>query len=108
VDDFWETAVGIAFIALIWWGGSSVWNWAFGDSGSSSDYENSYSQPNSFFDSSGDCNEPENPYDEGSGHYAGWQWGEEGNYCSGNSSSFVEGCEDYEYVESKYEDCMAQ
>jgi hypothetical protein len=104
MDDFWEIAVGIALIALLWWGGSSVWNWAF--SNSNSDYENSYSQPTSVFHSDDDCVEPENPYRYGSGHYAGWQWGEEGNYCSGNSNSFVEGCDEYQAAEERFEQCL--
>ncbi len=109
MDDFWDIAVGIAIIVLIGWGGSSVWNWAFGDDNSSSDYQSSYSSgSNSIFSSRDDCSEPENPYDYGSGHYAGWEWGENGNYCSGNSNSFVEGCEEYEYAESAYEECLSQ
>lgn len=40
--------------------------------------------------------EPENPYSVGTGHYAGFEWAERtGNSCSGNSSSFIEGCEEY-------------
>jgi hypothetical protein len=104
MDDFWEIVVGFAFIALIWWGSSSVWHWAFGNA--SSDYESSYGQPTSVFHSDKDCIEPENPYDYDSGHYAGWQWGEEGNYCSGNSDSFVEGCEEYQAAEESYEQCL--
>ena len=37
-----------------------------------------------------------NPYSEGSGHYAGYEWaGRTGGSCSGNSTSFIEGCEEY-------------
>lgn len=37
-----------------------------------------------------------NPYSEGSGHYAGYEWAERnGESCSGNSTSFIEGCEEY-------------
>lgn len=37
-----------------------------------------------------------NPYSEGSGHYAGYEWAEKtGGSCSGNSTSFIEGCEEY-------------
>lgn len=40
--------------------------------------------------------EIENPYSEGSGHYAGYEWAERtGGDCSGNSQSFNEGCEEY-------------
>lgn len=42
----------------------------------------------------------ESPYDAGSGHDAGFQWAEENgiddpSQCSGNSISFIEGCEEY-------------
>ncbi|MFH1145492.1 MAG: hypothetical protein V1707_00820 [bacterium] len=37
-----------------------------------------------------------NPYSADSGHYAGYEWAERtGNACSGNSTSFIEGCEEY-------------
>ena len=40
--------------------------------------------------------DPVNPYDSGSGHYAGFEWaGETGGNCDGNSDSFNEGCEEY-------------
>jgi hypothetical protein len=56
------------------------------------------------------CTEPENPYTEGTGHYAGYEWaGRNGSpTCSGSSQSFVEGCEEYEAQESQYEDCEAR
>lgn len=38
----------------------------------------------------------QNPYDEGSGHYAGYNWAQEnGGDCSASSDSFNEGCEAY-------------
>lgn len=39
----------------------------------------------------------ENPYDDGSGHSAGYEWAEENDVdsCGGNSDSFIEGCEEY-------------
>lgn len=57
-----------------------------------------------------DCVEPENPYNEGTGHYAGYQWAEEKGtgVCSGSSESFNEGCEEYEQQESEYETCQAR
>lgn len=55
-----------------------------------------------------ECYEPENPYDDGSGHFAGWEWGAEGNYCDGNSNSFIEGCEEYEAAEEEYEICLSK
>lgn len=55
-----------------------------------------------------DCSslEPENPYSSGSGHYAGYEWGENGKTCSGNSASFREGCNTYEEQEQEYENCV--
>ncbi|HAT68391.1 MAG: hypothetical protein A2481_03260 [Candidatus Yonathbacteria bacterium RIFOXYC2_FULL_47_9] len=62
----------------------------------------------SSYKESKDCSnlEPDNPYDEGGGHYAGFQWGENGNFCDGNSSSFIEGCEEYETQEESYQACL--
>jgi hypothetical protein len=55
------------------------------------------------------CVEPDNPYDEGSGHYAGYKWAEEnGGGCNGNSNSFNEGCEEYHSQEDEYEECQAR
>jgi|SRR3989338_2574814 len=60
--------------------------------------------------SESDCSslEPENPYSIGSGHYAGYEWAENrgGGYCSGNSNSFVEGCEEYDQQETAYDACV--
>jgi hypothetical protein len=56
-----------------------------------------------------ECTEPENPYDQGSGHYAGYEWAESnGGACGGSSQSFNEGCEEYERQESEYQECEAQ
>lgn len=59
-----------------------------------------------------DCSdlEPENPYDEGSGHYAGFEWGQDNNVssCGGNSESFIEGCEDYLTQEDAYDVCISK
>lgn len=56
------------------------------------------------------CTEPENPYTEGTGHYAGYEWAESkgGGSCNGSSQSFNEGCEEYENQESEYQDCEDQ
>jgi hypothetical protein len=56
------------------------------------------------------CTEPQDPYDEGSGHYAEYEWAETNNpgTCGGRSQSFTEGCEEYQHQESEYEDCEAQ
>lgn len=49
--------------------------------------------------------EPENPYDEGSGHSAGYEWAQENDVssCGGNSNSFIEGCEEYLSQQEEYE-----
>jgi hypothetical protein len=56
------------------------------------------------------CVEPENPYTDGTGHYAGYEWAEQhaGATCNGPSSSFNEGCEEYELGEAEYEECEAR
>ena len=54
------------------------------------------------------CVEPQNPYTEGSGHYAGFEWAKEnGGACDGNSDSFNEGCENYYRQLNEYNDCIA-
>lgn len=55
-----------------------------------------------------ECSEPENSYNYGTGHYAGFEWAENrgGAYCDGNSDSFNEGCEDYNEQLERYEDCV--
>ena len=55
------------------------------------------------------CTEPENPYDEGTGHYAGYDWAQNNGSgsCAGHSLSFDEGCEEYESQQAKYDDCEA-
>jgi len=44
----------------------------------------------------GNCN-IENPYRNGSGHYAGFEWAERKDVasCGGKSRSYIEGCEEY-------------
>ena len=72
--------------------------------------------PSNSFDSNGKatstpaCAEPENPYEEGSGHYAGYEWAQSNGTvaCGGNSQSFIEGCEEYENQEAEYEECEAK
>lgn len=56
------------------------------------------------------CTEPSNPYTEGSGHYAGYEWAENrgSGTCSSSSESFNEGCEEYERQESEYQECQAR
>ena len=56
------------------------------------------------------CTEPSNPYDEGTGHYAGYEWAEKNGSgdCNTSSQSFNEGCEEYESLESAYEECESK
>ena len=57
-----------------------------------------------------ECHEPENRYDEGSGHYAGFEWAEKNNpaACGGNSQSFIEGCENYQEQLAAFEECKSR
>ncbi len=50
---------------------------------------------------------PENPYDDGSGHYAGFEWAESRDpaSCGGNSASFIEGCQTFLDQSAAYEAC---
>ena len=101
-----EGEIGVIIvIAFIMWGAYSY----FGDSKEKTavmqehpNYEN--------YKETKDCLalEPNNTYEEGSGHYAGFQWGEEGNTCDGNSDSFIQGCEDYETQEAAYSACVSK
>lgn len=54
-----------------------------------SDYSHDYSYEEDLYEG--------NPYSEGSGHYAGFEWAERKGVdgCGGNSQSFIEGCEEY-------------
>jgi len=56
------------------------------------------------------CTEPDNPYSEGTGHYAGYEWAEKNGSgaCNSSSTSFNEGCEEYERQESEYQACEAR
>jgi hypothetical protein len=60
-------------------------------------------------DATARCTEPQNPYDDGTGHYAGYEWAEENpTDCNGSSESFIEGCQEYERQESEFQDCEAR
>lgn len=52
--------------------------------------------------------EPDNPYSYESGHYAGFEWAQrnEPSICSGNSNSFIEGCEEFQSQQEDYENCL--
>ena len=55
------------------------------------------------------CTEPENPYSEGTGHYAGYEWAStHGGTCEASSASFTEGCEEYDAQEDEYDECIKQ
>lgn len=65
------------------------------------------------YDSLGDesvkgCESPSNPYNDGGGHDAGFNWAEEKDVgsCGGKSDSFIEGCEEYLRQQSRYEKCI--
>jgi hypothetical protein len=54
-----------------------------------------------------ECVEPSNPYNDGGGHDAGFNWAmENGGECDGRSDSFNEGCEEYYRQLNKYNDCL--
>ncbi len=57
---------------------------------------------------SGRCESPSNPYNDGGGHDAGFNWAEEKDVgsCGGKSDSFIEGCEEYLRQQSQYEKCI--
>lgn len=56
------------------------------------------------YDSSSEQEVVGNPYDEGTGHDAGYKWAEEnGGDCDGNSQSFNEGCEEYQRQMDEFE-----
>lgn len=52
------------------------------------------------------CVEPDNPYGDGGGHDAGFNWAEKtGGSCNGNSQSFNEGCAEYQRQLNAYQQC---
>ena len=96
---------GIIIIALVAWGAYTF----FGEDKAKTAVMEEH--PNyQTYKATKDCSalEPSNTYDEESGHYAGFKWGEEGNTCGGNSDSFIEGCEDYERQEAAFSACQNQ
>jgi len=58
-----------------------------------------------------DCRrlEPDNPYADGSGHHAGFEWAErvEPSSCGGNSTSFIEGCREFQRQAQALAACQA-
>ncbi len=56
---------------------------------------------------SNNCNPPTNPYNNGGGHDAGFEWAKRTNRdCNGNSRSFNEGCEEYYRQLHQYTKCL--
>lgn len=56
-----------------------------------------------------ECVEPHNPYNDGGGHDAGFNWAREnGGACNGNSDSFNEGCEEFFGQMNRYNECVAR
>lgn len=56
-----------------------------------------------------ECIEPQNSYDEDTGHYAGFEWAMNNNgNCDGNSDSFNEGCKEYFNQLNMYNQCVAE
>ncbi len=104
-----NSVVGLIIVVAIVWGGYSLF---FNKEPASNVYEpstyNSASVYSSYNDDTEDSEyyeEPENPYNEGSGHSAGYEWAEENDVgsCGGNSDSFIEGCEEYLLQQENYE-----
>jgi len=101
--------VGLIVIIALIWGVSSLFS---SDTNDSNSYKSNYSSPaaasypySNQTNKSEQLIEPENPYDDGSGHSAGYEWAEENDpsYCDGNSQSFIEGCQEYLDQQDEYE-----
>ncbi len=97
--------VKLIFAIAFWWGIIALFS---GDEGEPPYYNNSdssYDYSEYGYDNSAYYSEPENPYDYGSGHSAGYEWAEENDvdYCDGNSDSFIEGCQEYLDQKEEYE-----
>ncbi len=102
---FWSIIVIIIIFILI----GSLNSSDEGQVSNTVDYSNSYSnysvqnEDNEYGDNT--TIEPENPYNDGTGHSAGYEWAQENNVssCGGNSNSFIEGCEEYLAQQEEYE-----
>jgi len=53
---------------------------------------------------------PRNPYAEGGGHFAGFEWAGQnaGSGCDGNSDSFNNGCLEYHRQSAAYAACVSK
>ncbi len=96
----------IIIIGLIIWGGVSLFS---NDDEPEPKSVSGYGTTN-IYNTTNDYNnyddEPENPYDDGTGHSAGYEWAEENDVssCDGNSDSFIEGCQEYVDQRDEYDD----
>lgn len=109
-----DKLIGILFIVFVVLFFYCAWlgiSWLFGLNTDYDEINNYYYESSKSYFSEKDCSylEPENSYDYGSGHYAGFDWAERTGvgYCSGNSNSFIEGCEEYLTQEEAYANCLA-
>lgn len=87
--------IGVIIIVVIIWIIFSLFsNNNFESNSYGSLYSDDYEENKNYYN-------VENPYNDGSGHFAGYKWAEENDVdsCGGNSNSFIEGCE--EYLEQK-------
>lgn len=94
----WEWIGWIIIIGLIIW-------WVFHFFSGNNEDESYKNNPEVYSKETRQCIEPENPYDEWSGHYAGYEWWEQWNSCWWNSSSFIEGCEMFEELDEAFAAC---
>lgn len=104
-----NAVVGFILVIAFIWGTSSLFadEKTYGNqydqsgSNSASLYYSSYDSDSEYLE---DHTDYENPYDEGSGHFAGYDWAEENDVssCGGNSDSFIEGCEEYLSQQEEY------
>lgn len=97
-----NAVIGFILVIAFVWGASSLFT---DEKPYSNQYEQSVNNSASLYYSSNeydtnyseDDTDYENPYDDGSGHFAGYEWAMENDVssCGGNSNSFIEGCEEY-------------
>jgi len=53
------------------------------------------------------CEEPENPFEVGSGHYAGYEWAAtHSDISEATSASFQEGADEADAQEDEYDQCV--
>lgn len=105
-----ELLISGVIIGSLVWGGVSLFSKDEVETDSykpQSSYNNTNTSNNGYYynDYSDYQSEPENPYDDGSGHSAGYEWAEENDVdsCGGNSDSFIEGCQEYLDQQEEYD-----